>query len=266
MKRVGVAFYGLPRGHLVTQPVLQQFLDTLRQEFEVCPRYHLYRVQELSNPRSGEQALMSAEAYHWFASMPGEIVSPAEVPAHWMEERLSQAGDVQHDGQRSARNLLLQLHSLRAVTKALIQDEPDVVLFMRPDLLYHQPPDAALVRRALAQPRLCLLPAWQWWGGMNDRFAICGRAAYRHYGLRADEILAFLGRNPGHLHAEALLRDVLFGARLKVRLIANRASRVREADRIVEENFDVKKTLGVGWKQSVLHQVLSGLRDDWPWP
>lgn len=266
MKRVGVAFYGLPRGHLVTQPVLQQLLDTLRQDFDVRPRHHLYRVHELSNPRSGEQAPMAPQAYHWFAGMAGEVVTPETVPEPWLRAMLAQAGDVQHDGQRSARNLLMQLYSLRAVTQALAQDDPDVVLFLRPDLLYHQPPDATLVRRALAQPRLCLLPDWQWWGGMNDRFAVCGRDAYRHYGLRADAVQGFLARHPGHLHAEALLRDVLFTARLKVRLVENRASRVREADRVHKENFDVNQTLGGGWRQRTIHRVLARLGDGWPWP
>ena len=266
MVRLGVAFYGLPRGHALTQPVLQRLLDTLRRDFEVLPRYHLYHVKELSNPRSGEQAAMAAQAYDWFADMPGELMAPEDVPAAWMNALLARAGDVQHDGQRSARNLLLQLYSLRAVTRALIDDRPDAVLFLRPDLLYHDPPDAALIQRVIAQPRLCLLPSWQWWGGMNDRFAICGRSAYRHYGLRVDTVDAFLARHPGHLHAESLVRSALLNASVKVRLIENKASRVRETSRLHAENFDVRATLGGGWRQRALHAVLARLSDQWPWP
>lgn len=260
-----VAFFGIPRGYRVTVPPIQRFLQSAAAHVDVAVRYHLFKIDQVDNPRSGEKYSMPAEAYDWLRGLEGELQDPADPALAWIPPLLDQCADIYEDGKRSLRNLLLQLHSLQRVTAQIQQLGPDVVAFLRPDLLYHAFPGEETVRAVARHPTLCLLPAWQWWGGLNDRFALCGRRSYVAYGSRLDQVPAFLSTEDRRLHGEWLLLFALRRARVRVRSIDVRASRVREENREQPENFDPVATLGVGRRQ-IINRFAARLPYGLPWP
>jgi hypothetical protein len=134
------------------------------------------------------------------------------------------------DQYRSATNLCHQLNSLRRLW-TLIQTygvkQNDIILFMRPDLIYLDPVNAARDIFPLLRNEVdIVVPAWQSWGGTNDRFAFCTPAAAEIYATRFDGIIeACLTMNG--LHAESYLHAIITESGLRVGFTNLRAARVR---------------------------------------
>src|SRR3954451_659276 len=78
-----------------------------------------------------------------------------------------------------------------------------------------------------------IVPAWQPWGGLNDRFAFCSvRAA--HICATRGRLLAASCQDMRAVHAEQFLRYVVACHGLRVGLTDLRAVRVRANGRIPE--------------------------------
>jgi hypothetical protein len=163
----------------------------------------------------------------------------AEPPAREsaLFERLRTHGDAWQDGFHSLGNMLLQLQSLLAVTELAAATAPDVMVFARPDLLYHEAVQPWQVEYVRQHPDALLLPDWESWGGFNDRFAIAGARAFRAYGGRLLLADHFCGSTGQAMHAETFLRYALAFAGVSVRTIAMRANRIRVDGRIEAEDF-----------------------------
>jgi hypothetical protein len=262
MTRLSVAFFGLPRGHLVAQPAIDRWLETLSARFDLAVSYHLYRLERVVNARSGEDFVIPDAAYAWFECFDGEVEVAFPAEARWNFAEIIAHGDPYRDDHRSIRSLLAQLHSLRAVTRRVQSHRSDAVLFLRPDLLYHSFPNADHVERVVRRPNLCLLPDWHWWDGYNDRFALCGARSQSAYGNRADVVAEFLAQQARGLHAESLARFALRKAGAKVRSFHVTASRVRDLGRIQAEVFDPKETLG-GGRALRLEHIAARWLPDW---
>jgi hypothetical protein len=261
MTRLSVAFFGLPRGHLVAQPALDRWLEALAVHFDLAVSYHLYRLDRVVNTRSGEDFVIPDAAYAWFERFDGEVEAPRSAEENWNFADIVAKGDPYQDGHRSIRSLLAQLRSLRAVTRRVQAHRPDAVLFLRPDLLYHSFPDVGHVERVVRWPDLCLLPDWHWWDGYNDRFAVCGARSQIAYGGRADVVGAFLAEKVQGLEAESLIRFALRKAGTRVRSFHVTASRVRELGRVQTEVFDPRETLGGGRALRLEHAAARWLPD-----
>lgn len=114
---------------------------------------------------------------------------------------------------------------------------PDVVVFVRADLLYHDPIKPHVIRHAFEHPRVCALPGWQWYRGCNDRFAICGREAAEIYANRRLCLAEFCGSQNRPFESEALLLYALRRRRCAIVALPLRASRVRLGGAIQHEEF-----------------------------
>ncbi len=171
-----------------------------------------------------------------FEPFTGKFAPPPEGISPLLA-RLQAHGDAWANGFVSLRNLLLQLQSLLAVTEAVAQLQPDVVVFARPDLVYHEPLPAQELALALEKPEEVALPAWESWGGCNDRVAVAGAAAYRAYGGRLLLCDHFCETRREPLHAERLLHHALAFAGVTLRELPLRASRVRADGRMELEDF-----------------------------
>jgi hypothetical protein len=236
--KIALAFFGLPRCSPVAFPSIErQLIAPLQSAGELQVFHHLYRQQHVFNPRSAENDAMAPGNYAPFERFRGRM---EDRPAGESEllQRLKPYGDAFQDGFHSLTNLLLQLQSLLAVTEMLMDEAPDVVVFARPDLLYHDPLPLAQLRQVLARPDEVVLPWWESWGGWNDRFAIAGARAYRAYGGRLLLADHFCGHTRQPLHSETFLRYALAFAGVPVRTTGMRASRVRVDGRIEQEDFD----------------------------
>lgn len=245
MLKIAVAFFGIPRNSEICFPSIEEnILAQLPSTAEVRCFYHLYKIDEVHNPRSGEAAALDADNYAVFQGMSGRLDFTDGVLDRWDFERVKEQGDTWGDEHVSLRNLIYQLNSLREVTAMVETFEPDFVVFARPDNFYHKPLPTYVFKRPLARRMNVYIPDWQWWGGLNDRFAICGRDVYKAYGNRIERIFAFCEATGRKLHSERLLKFVLQQAGAKVCLMNTTASRVRITGAYADESFSPKRGMG----------------------
>jgi hypothetical protein len=243
--KVAIAFFGIPRNSAVCFPSIQKnILDVLPPSADVECFYHLYSEREILNPRSGEAGLLDEKNYLPFIPMQGVLEEPELCLDRWDFERIRRLGDYWDDNFRSLRNLIHQLNSLHAVTELLAPSTPDYVLFVRPDVFYHDALPTYLFSRVEKRARNIYIPSWQWWNGANDRFAVCGRGIYRAYGSRIEYVPSFCDRYRQPLHSERLLKHALNINGARICAINTRLSRVRIDGRFVPESFRSWPTAG----------------------
>lgn len=152
--------------------------------------------------------------------------------------------DVYNDNYRSSHNLLHQFASLHRAWRALELLRPDgfdAYLFLRADLCYRDPLNFRDLQQYITSQNSVLLPAWHSWGGLNDRFALAGPIAARHYALRFERVLEFCRTHP--MHAETFLAWSLAQQGCSVGELPIRASRVRSNDVVKDEDFTATRLL-----------------------
>lgn len=245
--KITVAFFGIPRCTAVCAPAIERHvLAPLRAVADVRVVHHLWQLERVTSARSGEDVVQPESAYDWFRAHAGRIEPPPRLEDGERFRRWTSHGDGFDDGFRSLRNLLHQLESLRRVTRLVDEQPCDAVLFARPDLLYHDPIPASACRLAQRRPHACIVPSWNWWAGLNDRFALCGARSYRAYGERVEAAEEFAARTRQPVHSEKLLRFAMRRAGASIFTLPCRASRVRADGSVKEENFDDLQTLCEG--------------------
>ena len=178
--RCFIGFFGLTRslphtaGAIRTgfyEPLQQAGLTTLRAG-------HFNLPPTITNPRSGEFGVLPDRADSALLELDLCWIEPQVQTTITAEFELARSfPDTFGDQYRSLANLCHQLRSLECVwslLELLGAKEDDLVLLLRPDLLYL---DMLEPLRHLA-PLLdksadLVVPSWQSWGGLNDRFAFC---------------------------------------------------------------------------------------------
>lgn len=189
---------------------------------------HFFLQAEIDNPRSGEKGPQDPEAHRLLPLDWVRLEEPELCLQAWGFDGLKAWGDCWGDGFLSLRNLVHQLHSLRQVTLAALEDDADICLFCRPDLRYHDSLGPVLRRAIRAHSDKVFLPCWQAHGGQNDRFAIvAGQRAIAAYGRRIEQASAFCEARQAPLNSEHLLEFALRAAHISPTGITTRASRVR---------------------------------------
>ncbi|MEJ5990763.1 hypothetical protein WG902_12245 [Ramlibacter sp. PS3R-8] len=237
--KIALAFFGLPRCSAIAFPSIESnLLAPLRAAGELRIWQHLWRQERIFNPRTGEDQAVPEDNYEPFAGFEGSIVPRPDSP-HPLLQRAMVHGDAWQDGFVALGNLVFQLQALYEVTQRVATAQPDVVVFARPDMLYHDPLDPADLQYALQQPDVVMLPGYESWGGCNDRFAIAGARAFKAYGGRILLADNFCERTKRPLHSETFLRYALAFAGIPVRTIALRASRMRMDCRVQAEDFSL---------------------------
>lgn len=236
--KIAVAFFGIPRCSEVSWPTIQQNLVAhFPVGAEVRYFYHFYQQDKVVNPRSGENASLEACNYHPFMEMTGLLEKPEDILPKLPFEEMKACGDAWGDGFNSLRNLLLQLSSLKQVTALMKDFAPDVVLFARPDLAYHDPIPTLIYQVVNEQPKAVFVPNWQWGKGLNDTFAVCGREIYQAYGNRLDNVHQYCSSAKDVLHSERLLKFSLLKAGAEIYQLETKASRVRVGGVFAQENY-----------------------------
>jgi len=260
--KIAVAFFGIPRNSPICFPSIEQnVLAQLPAGSEVKCFYHLYKVDEVQNSRSGEKGELAADNYQPFESMTGALTSTEGVLERWDFEQVKAQGDTWADDYASLRNLIYQLNSLHTVTTEIESFNPDFVVFVRPDNFFHTPLPGYLFNHAEARRHNVYIPDWQWWGGLNDRFAVCGRDTYIAYGKRIERIFDFCKATGRKLHSERLLKYALLEAGAKVCTLPIQASRVRITGAFAEESFSPKR--GMGKRENRYFHFFAKLRTWW---
>jgi hypothetical protein len=236
--RIAIGFFGITRSLKWTLPSIQEnIIEPARQLGEVRLFAHLFQQDRIENPRSGENNPIDPEEYKLLNCDEVKLEAPGACLAASNYERVLSHGDAFHDQGKSLANLIHQLHSLKQVGAMIEKWKPQIVILARPDLMYHDSLYVEIAKQ-INQPKSYIsIPNWQWYGGLNDRFAIGSSESCRAYSERFDLINLYLEKNGGPLPAERFLRYCLNHQGVIARPMRVRASRVRSNGEVVEENF-----------------------------
>ncbi|MBV8456756.1 MAG: hypothetical protein JO122_09110 [Acetobacteraceae bacterium] len=231
--RCFVGFYGLTRSLRYTAPSIHCCIyEPLRQAgIETIRAGHFNLPAAITNPRSGEFNLKPNRAEVALLDLDLCWIEPQDDAVIQVELEVAEAfGDAIGDGGRSLANLCHQLRSLQRLWSLLhLQGvvEDDLVLLLRPDLLYLDPLEPAEHLTPLREGATDLIvPSWQDWGGLNDRLAFCTRRAAEALASRMAWFIDACA-DLGGMHAECFLKYVVRRTGLRVQQTALRAVRVR---------------------------------------
>jgi hypothetical protein len=254
--KIAIALFGIPRGAQTTMPRLKEMIHAPELAFcEVKVFFHLFQQEKVVNSLSREDGFLYPADYAMFDEYEGELEPPNECLERWSFDKMRALFDPFADNYQSMSNLVHQLHSLWRVTARVEKFTPDIIIFARPDLLYHDSIPVSRFNLIQKNPTHCYIPDWQWWWGYNDRFALCGSHSYKIYGKRVERALEFCQLVQKGLHGERLLRYVLKTSNMSVRTISTRASRVRVDGRMEEENFSPDNSIGSPALLKELHEL-----------
>lgn len=239
--KIAVCFFGITRSLSHTIKSIEKNILTPAQAVgEVRKFGHFFEQKTVYNPRSGENAELSINE-HELLNLDHLELEPPELCLKDRDfKAISAFGDSWNDSFSSLRNLIHQLHSLDRVTKSAMEYEPDIMLFCRPDLLYHDDftKELKYAVQKVTNP-LLICPNWQQSGGINDRFAIaCGAETAIQYGTRINSALDYCRAAQEPLHSEKLVRFVVNKNKITIRKTSLRASRVRAGGNVKPESFD----------------------------
>ena len=242
--KIAIGFFGVTRSLKWTLPSIREnIIEPARQLGETRLFAHLYQQNHITNPRSGEDHSLDPEEYRLLEC--DEVT--LEEPGHCLEaaryEWILSHGDAFHDDGKSLANLVHQLHSLQVVGRMIAAWCPDVVVIARPDLQYHDSLGKIMSQHLQLLPTALSLPNWQWYGGYNDRMAVCNATACGIYTNRIDLISTYLERTGGPLPAERFLKFCLHEQGILPVTMPVFASRVRANGKVVHENFE-KASMG----------------------
>lgn len=175
--RVAIIFYGITRSLNITIMSIQENIFRVLVDHDVEYRtflHHMIVEDVYTNLRTGENNLILNNS-EWKLIKPDVELSTSQRA--FTEENaeyislVTSFGDAHRDGNVSTKYSVQALFSMREAVLAAYEEESfDGMLILRPDLLYHDPIDACLLRRAI-MGNFVVTPGWQRYGGTNDRFS-----------------------------------------------------------------------------------------------
>ena len=228
-----IGFFGLTRSlHVTAGAIHTQLYDPLRQSgFTLLRAGHFNLPPIIDNPRSAEYGIVPDRHESRLLELDlcwVEPQLPAAIAAEFEAGRAFPDGF--GDGYRSLANMCHQLRSLErlwSLLQLLGSADADLVLLLRPDLLYLDRLDPSRhIGALLAGDVDLIVPGWQDWGGLNDRFAFCSARAARIYATRIRLFIEACLELQG-MHAETFLKFVAECHGLRVGHTDLRAVRVR---------------------------------------
>lgn len=235
--KIAIAFFGITR-HLpsVIDSINTEMIEPLRTFGDVKIFSHLFSNQLVDNPRSAEKGLRNVQECFLLDADYLLIEKEGLCLAESGFTKALLYPDAFDDGYVSIKNLFHQLSSLSRVTSLTADYNPDYVIFLRPDLLYHDNISETFEKFVLERKYNILTPSWHRWGGLNDRFAITDRIGSRVYGQRINYAENFMELRR-FIHSESLLSYVVKESRLMHGFFDLKASRVRLGGVIKDEDF-----------------------------
>lgn len=246
-----IGFFGITRSLRQTAGAIRaNFYEPLREAGITTLRAgHFNLPERITNPRSGEFDIAPDRAESALLDLDLCWVEPQEADAIVTEFNIARRfPDAFGDQYRSLANLCHQLRSLERLWSLLLLlgvGENDLVLLLRPDLLYLDRLDPTTQLAPLLEGRTDLIvPRWQSWGGLNDRFAFCTARSAKVYATRLRLFVNACLELKG-MHAETFLHFVAECHRLRVGLTDLRAVRVRSDARIASNDAAMMEAVRV---------------------
>lgn len=238
--KIAICFFGITRSlsHTI-QSIEKNIVEPARTLGDTRIFCHFFQQAEIKNQRTNEFGKLNTNEHVLLNPDLLLIEEPDKCLNHCGFDSISKYGSPQNDNHQSLKNLIHQLHSLDQAFKEARKWQPDVYIFCRPDLLYHDSIEKDLKKAVHRRQQHVTLPYWQQYRGYNDRFAICmGQKAAEAYATRLEKSLSYCRIKNKHLHAESLLRFSLGTESIPVYPMNVRASRIRFDGQSVQEKFD----------------------------
>ena len=249
--RCTLAFFGIDRRLDLTGGSIEKLIFAPAAKlFDIKSVGFLWAPTQINNARSGEHVDLPPPRFECLPTGQYASATPLDLTQEDVFQDLKAFGDFWRDDFYSLGNLYSQLTSLSRVTDMALKTQPDVVIFLRPDLLYQENFTKVLEQAAAQNTTGIFLPHWQPHGGMNDRFALCcGDDAIRAYGHRIRLATEFCRIQGQPLHSEKLVRYALAGKIVK--RVGLRAARMRSHGVPKIEDYSWR-----GWKPAM--RVMAG--------
>ena len=240
--KIALLYFGIIRSIRYTSASHTQYVHGVFGQISNLNIYgHFINQDSINSVRTGEKCVVDRQSVGLLGLKKPVLLDNHELTAEQNLSSISVYGDIAWDQHLTTKNLIKQLISLESSANWALNNNYNIAVFLRTDLIFHDSILNGLSMNELRSdnnaPRV-YLPYWERWGGHNDRFAICiGAEAIRAYGKRIQLVREYCLENCCPLHAEKLLRYSLDFAKVPVFPLKVRASRVRETGEIVNENF-----------------------------
>ena len=256
--KIAVCFFGLSRSLATThESIARNVIEPCRRRGETVTLAHLYQQARIQSARSGENAELDPQDYRLLELDAVTLCLTVPPQLGGILEDMKPHGDAWNNDFSSLSNLIRQLYSLSAAFRMAQWHDPDIVLFCRPDLIYHDSLEPVLEALVQETRDMVALPDWHHWKeGYNDRFALCrGPKAAQAYAERLNVVHDYVAAKRKALHSERLLRFALERAKIPAMVFPQRASRVRAGGLLVEEDFRKSKTTRLPYLQASLSEA-----------
>lgn len=236
--KIAICFFGITRSLSYTQASIKKnIIHPLAELGEIKCFAHFFDQKNIANYRSGEFGSLNQSEHKLLPLDELQLCPPNSNEVVALYEGVKKFGAGWGEDYDTLKNLCHQLISLRTVTEMALHFSPDICVFLRPDLMYHDDFSEWAVKSLEAEYPTAFVPEWQSHGGCNDRFCIAkGEAAIRAYGSRAHRALEYCQSHESALPAELLVEYALH--EVSVEKIDLRATRIRFDGTYRKESFD----------------------------
>jgi hypothetical protein len=238
--KIAICFRGITRA---LEKTIGSIIDNV---FNPCKKLgyvrvysHLYDQKKIiSNVRSNEVNCELSTDYGLLQNDWLMLENPEMALKKYKISEIESYGDAWNDDYKSLRNHVIALHSMKLSYLEARKWRPDLYIFLRPDLMYHDSFFLEVKKCAQNSNKDIFIPYWQGWKGLNDRFALTANdLSAWEYATRIDKILEYCKNTNKDLHSEKFLLYALRNHSIPIRLINLKASRVRANSVIHEEDF-----------------------------
>lgn len=251
-KKIAICLFGIVRNSKKCIPSLyKNVIAPLKEVYDVTVYFHIYKLNKIHSYRSNENSVIDESTYDFLNEFKGILEKSTQIDENYADIIFSK-GDPFHNDFRSLKNLFRQLLSLSKVYADAKKENPSSYLFLRPDLEYTDKFDVIPVQECIENTSRIVIPYWQWWDGMNDRFAICGPKAANAYANRYYMLFEFCAYQNNMMHGENLVKYLIRKYKLSLRVTDLKAYRVRVNGERVNEAFNLFLDKAQPEKQSKL--------------
>ena len=248
IKGVNVCIYGLNRSlgvtvHSIEEKILQP-LKSMADEIYCYAAFNVTASGEFSSKRSGEGlSRIGDDQQDLLPDFQIQLVDQDDFDAGFKLTDVLASGDHYQDDGGSVLNMMRALHALKSCYNSipLHARQSFPTIFIRPDLDIIDDLDIEFLL-SHATGNSIVVPGWQFFGGVNDRFAVAAAGhASKAYANRFSTVLQYLALTSRPFHSERYLFDVLNLKRIKVLpIVQARFVRVRAGQAFHPETIQLE--------------------------
>lgn len=235
IKGINVCIYGLNRSlgvtvHSIKEKILQP-VESIADEVHLHAAFNVTVSGEFSSQRSGESSSrIGDDQKDLLPNFAIQLIDQDDFDAEFDLSGVLAYGDQYQDNGGSILNMMRALNALQKCFNAIPLHARDSfpTIFLRPDLDIIDDIDLDFLL-SLATGSSVIVPGWQFFGGVNDRFAIAAPGqASAVYANRLSKVFQYLSLTGRSFHSENYLFDILSLKRLRILpIVQTRFVRVR---------------------------------------